>query len=103
MAILKMKRLRLMVLRSEKDELLRELASRGCVELSEIGEELQADEAGGLVSRESSALTVLKSQQAELGRAITLLDKYAPAKSFCRPSPSWRTRSSWTRTASPRR
>ncbi len=70
-----------MVLRSEKDELLRELASRGCVELSEIGEELQADEAGGLVSRESSALTVLKSQQAELGRAITLLDKYAPAKS----------------------
>ncbi len=80
MAILKMKRLRLMAVRSEKDQLLRELAAHGCVEFSEIGEELQNDEAGRLVRRETSGLSALKSQQAELSRAITLLDRYAPKK-----------------------
>ena len=80
MAILKMKRLRLAVVRPEKDRLLKELIKRGCVEFSEIGEELREEEAGHLVKRESGGLTMLKSQQSELGRALALLDKYAPKK-----------------------
>lgn len=56
MAIVKMKRLRLMVVRSEKEELLRELARRGCVEFSEIGEQVQDSQAGSALSREGSKL-----------------------------------------------
>ena len=36
MAIERMKKLRLMVVRSNKDALLKELVRRGCVEFSEI-------------------------------------------------------------------
>ena len=80
MAILKMKRLRLMLVRSQKEELLRELAKLGCVQVTEIQEELQEQEDQGLVHRESSELTALKSRQATLDRALQLLESYAPAK-----------------------
>ena len=80
MAILKMKRLRLMLVRSQKEELLRELAKLGCVQVTEIQEELQEQENQGLVHRESSELTALKSRQATLDRALQLLESYAPAK-----------------------
>jgi V/A-type H+-transporting ATPase subunit I len=80
MAILKMKRLRLMLVRSQKEELLRELAKLGCVQVTEIREELQEQEDQGLVHRESSELTALKSRQATLDRALQLLESYAPAK-----------------------
>lgn len=80
MAILKMKRLRLMVVRSEKERMLRELTRCGCVEFSEIGEEVQGSSQEGLLSRESSKLLTLKSQQSTLAHAIDLLDRYAPKK-----------------------
>ena len=69
-----------MVVRSRKEELLRELQRLGCVELSEIGQELQDSEAQGLVTRESSSLMALKARQNTLDHAVALLDKYAPAK-----------------------
>ena len=81
MAILKMKRLRLMVVRSRKDQLLRELIRHGCVEFSEIGDEIQGSEAEGLLNRESSRLMALRSQYVSLTHAVELLDKYAPVKS----------------------
>lgn len=80
MAIVKMKRLRLMVHRADKDELLRQLLRLGYVEFSEIGEELKEEESSRLVTRESGGLTALKSQQTELGKALSLLEKYAPKK-----------------------
>lgn len=80
MAILKMKRLRLMVIRSEKEQLLKELAGYGCVEFSEIGDEMQASQLGDLVKRESSMTMALKSRHAVLDNAIAILDKYAPGK-----------------------
>ena len=76
MAIVKMKKLRLMAVRSEKDRLLRELESFGCVEFSELSEEL-SDE--GLV-RESSDLLTLRNRQNTILNAIGLLDRYAPEK-----------------------
>ena len=81
MAILKMKRLRLMVVRSQKEQLLRELARRGCVEFSEIGEEVAQDGLEGVLSRESSKLMTLRSQYSSINHAIELLDRAAPAKS----------------------
>ena len=76
MAIVKMKKLRLMAIRSDKDQLLRELESFGCVEFSELSDEL-ADE--GLV-RESSDLLTLRNNQNTILNAIGLLDRYAPEK-----------------------
>ena len=80
MAILQMKRLRLMLVRSQKEALLRELAGLGCVQISEVGDELREQEAQGLLSRESSDLMALKARQASLDRAVELLKVYAPTK-----------------------
>ena len=81
MAILKMKRLRLMLVRSRKEELLRELAKLGCVEFAEIESELQEDGLGDQVRRESSALMALRGKQASLEHAVELLGQYVPVKS----------------------
>ena len=80
MAILKMKRLRLMLVRSQKEELLKELARLGCVQVSELSKEVQEQESEGLVRREGSELGKLKTQQAALERAVELLKLYAPEK-----------------------
>ena len=80
MAILQMKRLRLMVVRSQKQALLRDLTKLGCVEISELSEELRQQEAEGQIHRESSELTALKTRQTALDRAVELLNLYAPAK-----------------------
>ena len=56
MAILKMKRLRLMIARSQKDELLRALIRLGCVQFSELEDEVQCIES--LHRGESEVLSV---------------------------------------------
>ena len=80
MAILKMKKLRLMAVRSKKDELLRELIRHGCVEFSELEGEIQGSQMENLLSRESSDTATLKSQYTSLNHAIALLNTYAPKK-----------------------
>lgn len=86
--ILEMKKLYLMAVRSKKDALLRELVQRGCVEFSEIEDEVAASELAGVLRREDTKLMTLKTQQASLTHAIALLDKYAPAKSKLLSSPT---------------
>lgn len=77
MAILKMKRLRLLIARSQKDELLRALIRLGCVEFSEPDDEvLQLD----VLRRGESDTLRLKGDHASLLRAVELLGKYAPEK-----------------------
>ena len=51
MAILKMKKLRLLAVRSGRDELLQELIRYGCVEFSELAPEIQGSEIESLVRR----------------------------------------------------
>ena len=80
MAILKMKKLRLLAVRSGRDELLQELIRYGCVEFSELAPEIQGSEIENLVRRESSDIASLKSRHTSLTRAIELLDRYAPVK-----------------------
>ena len=76
MAIVRMKKLRLMAVRSEKESLLRELERFGCVEVSELDSGLTD---AGLV-RENADAIGLKNQQNTLLHAISLLDRYAPEK-----------------------
>ena len=80
MAIVKMKKLRLLAVREKKEELLKELMRHGCVEISELEPQLAGTEAEGLVHRESSELTTLKTRHASLVHAVELLDHYAPKK-----------------------
>ena len=80
MSIVRMKKLRLLAVRGEKDNLLRELLRLGCVELREP-EELLADE--GFAARfrpESGNLTAWREEYALLGRALSILDREAPAR-----------------------
>jgi len=81
MAILKMKKLRLMAVRSRKDALLKELIRFGCVEFSELEGEFDAPELEGSVKREGADIATLKTKHSSLSHAITLLDSYAPKKS----------------------
>ena len=78
MAILRMKRLRLLAVRSRKDALLRELTKLGCVQVSETGEELRESES---LRPESSGLMALRTRQTSLDHALELLGQYAPVKS----------------------
>ena len=80
MAIVKMKRLRLMLVRSRKEELLRELTKLGCVELSEMETESGEDGAEVSLRREGSELLSLRSRLVSVDRALELLNQYAPAK-----------------------
>ena len=73
-----MKRLRLIAVRSRKEELLRELTKLGCLEISEAGEELRADES---LRPESSGVVAARSRQASIDHALELLGQYAPVKS----------------------
>ncbi len=73
-----MKRLRLIAVRSRKEELLRRLTELGCVEISESGEELRQNES---LRPESSGLIAARTRQASLDHALELLGQYAPAKS----------------------
>ena len=78
MAILRMKRLRLIAVRSCKEELLRELTRLGCVEISEAGDELLQSES---LRPESSGVMAARTRQASLDHALELLNQYAPVKS----------------------
>ena len=73
-----MKRLRLIAVRSRKEELLRELTRLGCVEISEAGEELLQTDS---LRPESSGVMAARSRQASLDHALELLGQYAPVKS----------------------
>ena len=97
MAIVKMKKLRLLAMSADRQALLKELLLLGCVEVSEPTE--LPEEAYPALSRcDSAELTRVKAQHAELTNAVKLLDKYSPEKSgFLKPLPRRRRRSFWTR------
>ncbi len=80
MAIVKMKRLRLMGLRSDREELLRLLQGMGCVELREPAIDLTDPDWAALAKPEGSGLSKAKEQNQLLSGALDSLNKYAPAK-----------------------
>ena len=75
-----MNKLRLLAVRADKEELLRELIRHGCVEFSELEGKIQGSEVEEILHRESSDIASLKSRQTSLNHAIELLDRYAPKK-----------------------
>ena len=78
MAIVKMKKLKLMVASPQREELLRGLMLLGCVEISEPSAALQEE---SFLSRvDAPELLRLKSEHTAVGNAIDLLKKYAKEK-----------------------
>ena len=80
MAIVKMKRLRLLGLRSDRERLLRPLQSLGCVEISEPAIDLSDPAWSALAKPEGGGLAKAKEQSQQLTAALEVLARYAPAK-----------------------
>lgn len=80
MAIEKMKKLRLMAVRGQKEELLRELLLLGCVEVSEPESDALEPEVRGCLSKEDSELLRYRGEHSRLIQSVELLQRYAPAK-----------------------
>lgn len=81
MSIVKMKKLRLIALQSDRDKMLRELLMLGCVEISETADKLHDPDWSALVRRDESAIAELRRQADSAAAALSTLNKYVPAKS----------------------
>ncbi len=79
MAIVKMKKLRLMVVSSERETLFSELMLKGCVEVSEPPT-VPEDEGVQLRRGDGAALGKLRGEYNSLMGGLTVLDRYAPEK-----------------------
>lgn len=80
MAIEKMKRLRLVAVKSEREALLRELMLLGCVQISEPNETEKEPEEEIMFYQETAGLTECRTQHDRLLGALQILDKHMPAK-----------------------
>lgn len=80
MAIVKMKRLRLVGMRSDREKLLRLLQHLGCVQVGEPALDQAAPEWEGLTRPDGQGLSRAREQSIVIGNALETLKKYAPAK-----------------------
>ena len=80
MAIVKMKRLRLFGMRSDREKLLSLLQKLGCVEISEPAIDLTDPDWTALAKPDGRELAGKKEQELLLNNALTALKKYAPKK-----------------------
>ena len=80
MAIVKMKKLRVMTMASQRDELLRGLLHLGCVEISEPDGKLADPAWAALLKRESSRLVSTRNEIADVNTALAAIKKYAQVK-----------------------
>lgn len=81
MSIVKMKRLRLFALASDRDEMFVKLQSFGCVEVSDQSDKLTDAEWSTLVRPQSSDYAGNKAKSDKIEAALDALNKFAPVKS----------------------
>ena len=80
MAIVKMKKLRLLGLRADRERLLRPLQSLGCVAIREPAIDLSDPEWSALAKPEGAGLAKAREDRQTIDAALETLRKYAPAK-----------------------
>ena len=80
MAIVKMKKLRIIALRDQRDKLMRQLLRLGCVEVREPEELLADPETADQLRPERAGLTEARTRQAEMDSALRVMAHYAPQK-----------------------
>ena len=76
-----MKRLTLTVIRSQKDDLMKDLIRHGCVEVAEIDSLVKESEISELVKSEGSDLMKFRQAYNSLQHGLELLNRYVPKKS----------------------
>jgi len=79
MAVLKMKKLRLIMHRTRRDDILRELIARACVEIIPAEGSIKALGLESIIYPQYSEREELQAKQEKLERAIALLETQAPA------------------------
>lgn len=88
MAIVKMKRLRLLAMHTEREELLQRLQTLGCVEVDEPEIDLSDPDWSALARPDGAGLARARDESARLNGALVILDRYAPEKkSLFHPRP----------------
>jgi len=80
MAIVKMKKLRLLAVKSQCEDLMRELMLLGCVEITEPEEDFQAEAVPHLDRYSSGELARFRENQRMLTNALGILNGYVPEK-----------------------
>ncbi|WP_091128055.1 V-type ATP synthase subunit I [Oscillibacter sp. PC13] len=80
MAIVKMKKLHVMAMADQREELLRELLRLGCVEISEPDDRLADPDWSALLERDRSKLVSTKNEIAGVDTALSAIRKYAQLK-----------------------
>ena len=80
MAIVKMKKLRVMAMAGCREELLNGLQQMGCVEVSEPEQKLNDPEWAALVQRDTSTLIEVRNQITDVMTALGAIKKYAKLK-----------------------
>ncbi len=80
MSIVKMKKLRVIAIRDERDDLMRALVHLGCVQVHEPTQLLADPEAAAILRPERAGLVAARNSQAEVQAAVKVLERYAPAK-----------------------
>lgn len=82
MALVKMKKMRLVISRDHVANVICELMLLGCVEVSEPDDLLADPELSALVSREDSELETCRLDYASLERSLDIIDAYVPGGSW---------------------
>ena len=80
MSIVKMKRLRLLGMQSDRDPLFRLLQKQGCVEINEPAIDPDDPDQAALARPGGQGLATAREQNALLNNALAALKKYAPVK-----------------------
>ena len=80
MAIVKMKKLRVIAMRDQRDGMMRQLLRLGCVEVHEPEGMLSDPDVAALLRPERAGLAMTRTRQGEFEAALRVLDRYAPEK-----------------------
>lgn len=80
MAIVKMKKIRVVAMADRREELLKGLLELGCVEISEPDEKLSDPAWSALLKRETSALAQTRTEIADVNTALEAIKRHAPVK-----------------------
>jgi len=80
MAIVKMKKLRVVAMANQREDLLKGLLRLGCVEISEPDENLESAEWAALFRRAASTLVETRTEAADVNTALAAIKQYAQPK-----------------------
>ena len=80
MSIVKMKKLRVIALRAQRDELMQALLRLGCVEVHAPDDTLSDPEAAALLRPEKAELARLRTELMQMTSAVRILEQYVPEK-----------------------